>query len=238
MMADLPPPIIEEVLNKVVKVTENQQLKPFLARVVVKHPKHLRVKELLETLECFRTLVRYATRLQTERKIDRIFDFCCGHGLLGILLGYKFPELNIVCVDIDPSPAFGHYKSVIKLIEGPSSTTCERVHLVKGDARATPVTKRDLTVCIHGCNEISKHLLQQCNDAKAPFAVMPCCIRDGLYGVGITHMKGDDAKYQISCGVIAQRYSAIRITAITRHVTPRNLMIIGPKPDEAPVKPG
>ena len=30
---------------------------------------------------------------------------------------------------------------------------------------------------------------------------------------------------QISCGVIAQRYSAIRITAITRHVTPRNLMV-------------
>jgi hypothetical protein len=33
----------------------------------------------------------------------------CGHGLLGVLLAYRFGDLKVTCVDLELRPGFDHY---------------------------------------------------------------------------------------------------------------------------------
>ena len=60
------------------------------------HPKSLRVKELFETIESFRLIekqiagVNAAAKKSGSKRIDTIYDLACGHGLLGVLLAYRF----------------------------------------------------------------------------------------------------------------------------------------------------
>jgi SAM-dependent methyltransferase len=160
-----------------------------LHSVLVHHPKHLRVKELLESVECFRVIESYLMANLKRRGIQRVLDLCCGHGLLGLLIGYRFPHLQeVVCVDIAPSGAFADYKEALARVEGVpvgSGKLCRNVELVTADARDVAITPDTLCVCIHGCNDISKVVLTRAVAGGASYAVMPCCIVDGLYGVAV-----------------------------------------------------
>jgi hypothetical protein len=160
-----------------------------LHSVLVHHPKHLRVKELLESVECFRVIESYLMANLKRREIQRVLDLCCGHGLLGLLIGYRFPHLQrVVCVDIAPSGAFADYKEAFARVEEAavgSGKRCRNVELVTADARDVAITPDTLCVCIHGCNDISKVVLTRAVAGGASYAVMPCCIVDGLYGVAV-----------------------------------------------------
>ncbi|KAK3239808.1 hypothetical protein CYMTET_50290 [Cymbomonas tetramitiformis] len=225
-----------------------------LRQVMRTHPQHLRLKELLEAMECFRALEHFIIQGIRKGRIRRILDLCCGHGLLGILLGFRFPTMEVVCVDLNPSRAFQHYKEAIAECadercspEQPAPASphlgqphdmpdctevpdviCSNVRLVQGDAQKVELTEDTLAVCIHGCNGISKDILTRAIAAQCLYAVIPCCIAEGLYGVGITHSGSSDDKYQVSVGIMAGQFHAQRVVAISKDVTPRNLMILGP----------
>eukprot|EP00854_Cymbomonas_tetramitiformis_P008181 gene8181-9714_t len=189
---------------------------------------HLRLKELLEAMECFRALEHFIIQGIRKGRIRRILDLCCGHGLLGILLGFRFPTMEVVCVDLNPSRAFQHYKEAIAECadercspEQPAPASphlgqphdmpdctevpdviCSNVRLVQGDAQKVELTEDTLAVCIHGCNGISKDILTRAIAAQCLYAA------EGLYGVGITHSGSSDDKYQVSVGIMAGQFHA------------------------------
>jgi hypothetical protein len=71
---------------------------------------YLRVKEIFESLEAFRVISSFIlTAQQQDRPIDTIFDLACGHGLVGCMLAYRFPNKKVVCVDLERRPAFAAY---------------------------------------------------------------------------------------------------------------------------------
>jgi hypothetical protein len=72
--------------------------------------RYLRVKELFESFEAFKILSSVVlTAEQQGRPVPAIWDLACGHGLVGILLAYRFPRKKVVCVDLERRPAFAAF---------------------------------------------------------------------------------------------------------------------------------
>jgi hypothetical protein len=74
------------------------QVADALRRVWQTHLNSMRVKELFETIETFSLIESRIMRIPT---LITVFDLACGHGLLGVLLAYRFPALRVVCVDLE-----------------------------------------------------------------------------------------------------------------------------------------
>ena len=70
-------------------------------------------------------------------------------------------------------------------------------------------------------------LLKELKKLGASYAVMPCCIRDGLYCVNSTTHVEDDQRYALMCGVLAGTYKAHLVAGIDRRITNRNLCVFG-----------
>jgi len=213
------------------------------------HPKHLRLKEVLESLECFRVVAR-----RISKDITTVLDLCCGHGILGIYVAYRYPSVQkVVCVDLKPSRAFADFKQMLETeaekemmdLEAMDATAnmhtpqknqdgaqvrtlppCSNVEFVLADAKDVELNQSTLAIVVHGCNDITKTVLEKAREASSPFAVMPCCIKDKLYGIAVHRTGSDEKKYDITCGLIAGLFNAKAMCAIDSRITPRNLMIM------------
>jgi|EP01047_Picozoa_sp_COSAG01_P021001 hypothetical protein len=95
------------------------ELPSIVDHIASHHPQSLRVKELLETMECFRLVGQFLYDQQHASSgggggapgggdddgaegggaIREILDLACGHGLLGVLLAYRFPELPVYALN-------------------------------------------------------------------------------------------------------------------------------------------
>jgi SAM-dependent methyltransferase len=83
------------------------------AMVSVLPPHHLRVKELLESIEVFlhiqkllKKMPTRTTRSTTKRRITTIYDVGCGHGLVGMLCAAAFPNIRVHALDHTPRSSF------------------------------------------------------------------------------------------------------------------------------------
>merc|ERR1711907_525062 len=100
-----------------------------LRYVWMHHPKSLRVKEMFETLETFLLIERQVCIIRArarkhgcpEDDIECILDLACGHGLLGILLGMRFSDVHVMCVDLEKRVAFDHYQAGKNAVMGKAS---------------------------------------------------------------------------------------------------------------------
>lgn len=101
-----------------------------------------------------------------------------------------------------------------------------------GDVNTLKPNEGDYLVCIHGCNELSPFVLATAQKYRTGFAVMPCCIRDGLVGVSTNssnhnwHM-GDSTRYAVQVGYLAAKFSCSKVVAISQYITNRFLIIVG-----------
>lgn len=80
---------VQSLANSLVCVLSILHSAEIFLAVAAAHPTHLRLKELIETVESARVI---GTEIYLQSKtapIDTIFDAACGHGLLGILLAYR-----------------------------------------------------------------------------------------------------------------------------------------------------
>lgn len=65
------------------------------------------------------------------------------------------------------------------------------------------------------------------------YGVVPCCIPEGLYNLRLRHndrqssAMDDATRYAVLVGVVAATYGASRVVAIHRHITNRNLVVLG-----------
>ena len=77
-------------------------------------PRWTRVKELVESVEAFRNFLAFLAEAETkgERTVETCFDMACGHGLVGVLIAYAFPEKTVNACDWTRRPAFEAYARV------------------------------------------------------------------------------------------------------------------------------
>jgi SAM-dependent methyltransferase len=68
-------------------------------------PRLLRVKELFESFEAFKMIENFMVGAKKWREIKSVFDVGCGHGLVGMLIAYRFPKMTVVGVDVAVRPA-------------------------------------------------------------------------------------------------------------------------------------
>jgi SAM-dependent methyltransferase len=220
------------------------ELPSIFHHVSLHHPRYLRVKELFETLEAFK-IVSSIILMAEEKKggergsIDMIYDLACGHGLLGILLAYRFPAKKVACVDLEARESFEAFRRAFNEMgvcckgqETPLSNLEYREADLSSVEPEVAAAKQSTTflVALHACNEANKDVVdmaQRSGDGTM-WAVMPCCIRSKLYLNGAPVLDLDaDARYQLLCGAFAEANDAQLVRAISRHITARPIIIAG-----------
>jgi len=79
-------------------------------------PHFLRLKELIESIESFNLVLAHLNSAEstsdaakTSKLYDKFFDLACGHGLVGIMLAYAFPNRTVYAFDHAHRPAFYAY---------------------------------------------------------------------------------------------------------------------------------
>jgi len=210
------------LLTYVAETTFSDRLATMIAEISRRYPSYLRVKETFETFEAYKRIGQDIYEHWRDGRVAHIYDLCAGHGLLGMLLAFRFPKLAVACVDIDQRPAFEHYLEVARDLDIPLAN----VRYIESDIASLEPVPRSYLICIHACNELTQVALGKAVAAGAHFAAMPCCIRDGIYLKRIKHVD-DRVRYAAMVGVIAGQYGARKITAIDERITNRNLIILG-----------
>jgi len=226
------------------------------------YPRQLRTKELIETMEAM-TLIGASINVLLDERSSRssdiendnsndsdtaqrnkqsmtIYDLACGHGLGGMLLAYRFPEVGVVCVDTERRPCWNTYIEAFEKFGAKSpgnDSVMANLEFRVGDITTTTTlqpTRGDYLVCIHGCNELSPHVLSVAREYRTGYAIMPCCIRDGLVGSVSSSSSGrnggitdDKSRYAMQVGYLAGKFDCVRVAAISHRITNRFLIIIG-----------
>jgi len=210
------------LLDHVEAVTLSDELASIVAEVSKRYPKYLRVKELFETLRVYTRVGQAIYEQWRAGNVDTIYEFACGHGLLGVFLAYRFHKLSVICIDLERRPAFDHYIDVARALGVP----LKNITYIEGDFREQAIKPKSFVICVHACNEATKLALEIAQAAGACYAAMPCCIRDGIYFKRISHLE-DQQRYAAAAGYIAGRFNAHKVTAIDERITNRNLIILG-----------
>lgn len=167
--------------------------------------------------------------------IKTIFDMASGHGLLGVLLAYRFADIQVICVDLEQREAFDHYVGAFKTFGIPDSASLEdeplsNIEFKEGDIADVTVPPSSFVVCVHACNEANKIAVDRAQEAQAGYAAIPCCIPDKLYCVEHIRYAGVEARYAAMVGVMAGTYGAHSIACIDRRITNRHMCIFGGYP--------
>ena len=202
---------------------------------------HVRVKELFESLESYKVISNFiiaAQRTGTQNgypPIERIVEVACGHGLVGILLAYRFRNLEVHLYDLYKRPTFEAFLRAfeskgIKLYKE-DKMVLPNIKFYEEDMRnAKPNVLNSIVVCLHGCNDVNEMAIEMAIEEKASgWAVMPCCIlKDQYLGEECNiHLSEDNVRYHMLCGALAHKYNAQRIAAIDSRITNRPIVIAG-----------
>mmetsp|Transcript_54394 Transcript_54394/g.129626 ORF Transcript_54394/g.129626 Transcript_54394/m.129626 type:complete len:342 (-) Transcript_54394:37-1062(-) len=196
-------------------------------------PHGLRVKELLETFEVYHSVAAFAHDAGKARALEVIVDAACGHGMLGVLLAYRFPHKRVLCVDKERRDLFAAFVEAFRQHGTPAAgedAVLSNLEFREADALTLELSTSTLLVAVHACNDLCRQLLDMAVRAEAFWAVLPCCIRAGTYvpcSLGGALRDDDEAKHVLHCGIVAGRFGAERVQAIDRRITNRNICICG-----------
>lgn len=222
MVQWLEPALQDQLWAYVAETAHSDALADILRSVSREYPDYLRVKELFETMEVYRRIGQEVYEKWRVGRVRSIYDLACGHGLLGILLAWRFRQAEVVCVDLERRPAYGYYLEQARK----AGSELGNVRFLESDIGAVDIPSSAFVICIHACNEATQVALDLASSSGACYAAMPCCIRDGIYLRRIKHTD-DRARYAAAVGVIAGQYGAEKITAIDERITNRNLILVG-----------
>jgi len=199
-------------------------------------PQYLRVKEIFESLESFKTISSLILSAQEQcKQVNLILDLACGHGLVGILLAYRFPKKRVVCVDLEARPAFTAY---VKAWEAKGfSIHGEAKPLSNLEYREQDlnevlmedglVDQSSCLVALHACNEANSEVVEGAIARGALWGVMPCCIRTKQYLPACSIELDSDTRYNLLSGAFANSYNAQIVRVIDKRITARPIFIAG-----------
>mmetsp|Transcript_98322 Transcript_98322/g.194833 ORF Transcript_98322/g.194833 Transcript_98322/m.194833 type:complete len:488 (+) Transcript_98322:63-1526(+) len=196
-------------------------------------PECLRLKEMFESIEAYRVISNFiASAHAAGQAVDRIFDVACGHGLVGILLGYRFPAAQVLCVDLEQRTAFAAYVAAWK-IKGETEKgwdhPLDNVQFIQADLATigAELTSTSIVVATHACNDANKLAVEMARAKGSLWAVLPCCIPNQLYLPHCSVALGDDVRYALMCGAFASAHDAQMVREIDRRITARQIVIAG-----------
>lgn len=210
-------------------------------------PEQLRTKELCETLESVTLIGADINALLSKerdpngnrRKTMTIYDLACGHGLGGLLLSYRFSFLKVVCIDRVERPSWSSYRAAFekygKKARKDDCSVMKNISYIVGDITDGCFEPKsgDYFMCLHGCNELTPFTLSKAQIINAGYAIMPCCLRDGMLGVTTTSsnnnwgIENDTARYSIQVGYLAGKFGVGKVATISELITNRFLILIG-----------
>jgi hypothetical protein len=76
------------------------------------------------------------------------------------------------------------------------------------------IPPQSFVICIHACNECNKVAMDMAKEAGAMYASMPCCIRDGMYGLHGARHVSDDVRSVLSTTKILNDRNALSLRSI------------------------
>ena len=252
LVADLDPPRRARLVGACVAafcMARNPEVGRAIAACAAASPASVRAKELVESLEAYAVVEAFVSAMgRRGRAVDVIADVACGHGLVGILLAYRFPRVAVVCCDLEERES---YRAMVEAFrrEGAKldgwAAPLQNLEFVEGlldgaAMRGRLEGKRACVVALHACTEANGAAVDLAQSLGALWCLMPCCMRsDACAPAGCQLMCGrhDDSRHALLCGALAERHGAQLVAAIDRRVTNRNLVLCGGGAPGGPLVP-
>jgi hypothetical protein len=224
-----------------------KEIATILAHVESQPCGFLRIKEIFESIESFRLIENFILAAQRTRKaqglppLNRIVELATGHGLVGVLLAYRFGvganPLHVSMYDLQRRPYFDLLLQAFERHGETNSPESSSVlpnlefHEADLSLAATEIDDCSVVVSIHGCNEVNRDTIEMASRKHAVWCVIPCCIRADMYtgSACVVNLREDerDVRHSILCGFMAQRYGAQLVQEIDRRITNRAIFIGG-----------
>ena len=210
-----------------------------VARLEATQPRFARLKELLESCEAFLHAERAALAAGAgdEDAARPILDLACGHGLVGALLAYRFPDRPVLAVDRAQRPAQAAWSHAL----GDGGAPLPNLRFVHADVSSLAASmgegggavsgvaaldRRALVLAIHGCNEVNRQAIEMAQRADAAWLVLPCCLQVAEY-VDARVKLPDEVRYSLLCGAMAAQFEAQLVESIDCRISKRAIVIIG-----------
>ena len=141
---------------------------------------HLRVKEIFESFEAYKVLSNFIIAAQRTvndiqsknnntmvhiPEIKKIVELACGHGLVGILLAYRFPKLQVYLYDLNQRPTFASYLRAFEnhgFKRPGESKVLPNIYFFEADLRTCPAetVKDSVVICVHGCGDVNQDTIE------------------------------------------------------------------------------
>ena len=215
----------------------NPELVRALAACATACPTALRVKELLESVEAYAVAEAFISGCAVRgHPTHTIAEVACGHGMVGVLLAYRFPHSRVLCCDLARRPAFdalvdGFAREARKLEAW--AAPLQNLSFVEGDldcdAIASSLGPTACVVALHACTEANFAAVEMAQRHAAKWVLMPCCMRtDACAPAGCQLRRcADDTRHALLCGSLAARYGCELLVQADRRVTNRNIVLCG-----------
>uniref|UniRef100_A0A448ZB42 C2H2-type domain-containing protein n=1 Tax=Pseudo-nitzschia multistriata TaxID=183589 RepID=A0A448ZB42_9STRA len=200
-------------------------------------PKYVRVKELLESVEVYFQVVDALLKRSTEqgqkpKRLTRVYDIGCGHGLVGMLIAASYPSIEVRSIDLVPRESFLAQRDAF----ASTGTSMDNLVFRTGDLSAIAEMedervgggeKHTLVLCVHGCKELTHESIELARDRGMAWLALPCCLRAGdhLEHPGCLRLGSDHTRYALLCGALAGRYHPETVAAIDSRITGRGIVL-------------
>lgn len=198
-------------------------------------PIYVRIKELLESIEVyhqFQALIfkRSAKNGKSSKRISRVYDIGCGHGLVGMLIAAACPHIEVVAIDRVPRESFVAQKEAF----ASAGTPLTNLRFETGDLSLLQKKYVEqgkdhhaLVLCVHGCKELTHESIEVARERDWPWLAVPCCLQaeDQLGKDMALKIQSDHTRYAFLCGAIAAHHHPDIITTIDSRVTGRNIVM-------------
>ena len=215
----------------------NPELVRALAACAAACPTALRVKELLESVEAYAVAEAFISGCAVRgRPTHTIADVACGHGMVGLLLAYRFPHSKVVCCDLARRAAFDAmvdaFAREARKLEA-WAAPLQNLGFVEGmldcEAVVSMLGPEACVVALHACTEANFAAVEMAQRHGAKWVLMPCCMRtDACAPAGCQLRRcADDTRHALLCGSLAARYGCELLVQADRRVTNRNIVLCG-----------
>ena len=215
----------------------NPELVRALAACAAACPTAVRVKELLESVEAYAVAEAFISGCAVRgRPTHTIADVACGHGMVGVLLAYRFPHSSVVCCDLARRPAFDAmvdaFAREARKLEA-WAAPLQNLSFVEGLLDCEDIVSmlgpEACVVALHACTEANFAAAEMAQRHGAKWVLMPCCMRtDACAPAGCQLRRcADDTRHALLCGSLAARYGCELLVQADRRITNRNIVLCG-----------
>eukprot|EP00579_Thalassiosira_antarctica_P001523 CAMPEP_0201869036 /NCGR_PEP_ID=MMETSP0902-20130614/2704_1 /ASSEMBLY_ACC=CAM_ASM_000551 /TAXON_ID=420261 /ORGANISM="Thalassiosira antarctica, Strain CCMP982" /LENGTH=410 /DNA_ID=CAMNT_0048394473 /DNA_START=84 /DNA_END=1316 /DNA_ORIENTATION=- len=195
-------------------------------------PRYVRVKELLESVEVYkhvdRLIKRSSANGQKAKRLSRLFDVGCGHGLVGMMVAAEYPNIMVQSIDLVPRDSFLAQLDAFRS----TGTAIDNLSFLEGDLSVIAndedtQSTNTLVICVHGCKELTHESIELAKHNGWAWLSVPCCLQQGdhLDAKTSLKLKSDQMRFTMLCGAIAANYQPDTVSTIPSCITARGIVL-------------